>query len=176
MEQKTDKKGQLSRKKQAFCVEYIRDHDGVKAMVRVGYSRSTALGRASQFLKEPEVAKYIKELESTVKDTAIADYEEVCRFLTRVIRTDVTDVKEEDKDLIQEKSVTETLHGGSTKIKLPSKLEAIKILIEIRPDIRKYVEQEKDNVININIIDVSEKQYKRESENESNQNAKETGK
>jgi len=52
----------ITEQQKAVCREYLKDFNITQAMVRVGYSRKTADKKGYLFLKNPEVAFYLKEL------------------------------------------------------------------------------------------------------------------
>lgn len=52
----------LSKKKRAFCEEYILDFNGTQACIRAGYSANTAYAKANALLKEQEVKDYLNQL------------------------------------------------------------------------------------------------------------------
>lgn len=59
----------LTGKQKKFCEEYIFDYNGTRAAKTAGYSEDTAAVIASENLRKPNIAAYIKELESDLAKT-----------------------------------------------------------------------------------------------------------
>lgn len=89
----------LSEREMAFCREYVRLWDGSKAAVSAGYKERLAAGRAARILQKPAAQQEIRRLcTATVAGfggdmAALADGEEILRFLTAVMRGEVRDGK-----------------------------------------------------------------------------------
>ncbi len=76
----------LTAKQKRFCEEYIVDCNATQAAIRAGYSVKTAYSMGQRLLKKVEVQKYIMKLMENVKNENIADAEEVCQYLSSVMR------------------------------------------------------------------------------------------
>lgn len=89
----------LSERELAFCREYVRLWDGARAAVAAGYKERLAAGRAARILQKPAAQQEIRRLcAATVTGfggdmAAMADGEEILRFLTAVMRGEVRDGK-----------------------------------------------------------------------------------
>lgn len=60
---------ELTGKQKRFCEEYIIDFNGTRAAKEAGYSEDTAYSIASENLRKPEIAAYIKDLEENIART-----------------------------------------------------------------------------------------------------------
>ena len=84
----------LTDNQQIFCDEYLIDRNATRAY-KVAYPRvkrdETAKSAASRLLTYVNVSAYIDAQEAALHDASIADATEVRRFLTRVMRGDVTE-------------------------------------------------------------------------------------
>ncbi len=66
----------------AFCVEYIKDFSGSKALVRIGYEdKRTLSARASGLLREPYVANKIDQLVRQLKPEDIVTRQQVMALM-----------------------------------------------------------------------------------------------
>lgn len=89
----------LSERELAFCREYVRLWDGAKAAVSAGYKERLAAGRAAKILQKPAAQQEIRRLCAAAVTgfggdmAALADGEEILRFLTAVMRGEVRDGK-----------------------------------------------------------------------------------
>jgi len=96
----------LSDKQKRFCDEYLLDMNAIKAALRAGYSESTAR-YASKWINEnespqkptdktkskfnPEMREYIDARMAEKEKELIADQDEVMKYLTAVMRRQMTD-------------------------------------------------------------------------------------
>lgn len=77
----------LSPKQKKFCVEYIKNGaNAAKAYELAGYSNKSPRNGAYQLLSNKQVQEYIQELAAGVDKQAVADADEVMRYLTQVMR------------------------------------------------------------------------------------------
>lgn len=60
---------ELTDKQRKFCREYIMDYNGTRSAKEAGYSHDTAAEIAYENLRKPQIAAYIKELESDLATT-----------------------------------------------------------------------------------------------------------
>lgn len=81
----------LTNKQQRFADEYLIDLDGTKAAIRAGYSPKTASVIASENLRKPNICEYIKQRMAEKEASLIADQNEVMRYLTAVMRREMTE-------------------------------------------------------------------------------------
>ena len=61
---------ELTGKQKKFCEEYIFDFNATRAAKAAGYSEGTAYSIGNENLRKPEVATYIKELQSDLAKTS----------------------------------------------------------------------------------------------------------
>lgn len=110
---------------------YLANPDNAaKAYLDAGHKVSLASARvlACTALKTPEVAAEVKRRQAKMQEAAHIDRMEIVGFLADTIRTPIGKLDENHR-LTQEHSVDEVGEMTiKTKIKMPSKLEAIKIL------------------------------------------------
>lgn len=84
---KREKRRELTPREKAFCVEYIKNHaSAAKAYALAGYSKNGAGAHAARLKARPEVQEYIAELAAAEDKQAVADADEVMRYLTAVMR------------------------------------------------------------------------------------------
>ena len=82
-----EEKRELSPREKAFCVEYIKNHAAAaKAYVLAGYAKKGARANAARLKARPEIQAYIAELAAAEDKKAVADTDEVMRYLTAVMR------------------------------------------------------------------------------------------
>lgn len=58
----TDKLRELTFREEMFCIEYVKDSNGLQAAIRAGYSKKTAAPQASRLLTRVNVQRKIGEL------------------------------------------------------------------------------------------------------------------
>lgn len=81
----------LSIKQQVFADEYIKTGNAYQSAIKAGYSESYAKGNVVRLLENVSVKTYIDERMEEHKKEAIADQDEILRYLTSVIRGEITD-------------------------------------------------------------------------------------
>ena len=81
----------LSIKQQVFADEYIKTGNAYQSAIKAGYSESYAKGNVVRLLENVSVKAYIDERMEEHKKEAIADQDEILRYLTSVIRGEITD-------------------------------------------------------------------------------------
>lgn len=87
MSKKRQRERELSPKQKRFCLEYIKNHaNAAKAYELAGYTNKSPRNGAQQLKAKPEVQAYIAELAKGVDQSAVADADEVMRYLTEVMR------------------------------------------------------------------------------------------
>lgn len=102
-----------------------------KASRRRAETAGPALARKSQV--KVRIAELKAEVAARAKEKDFLTLEEKRLFLARIVRTPLGEVNR-DSDLCQEWSETTTKDGGSERIKMPSKLDAIKLDNELAPE------------------------------------------
>lgn len=83
----------LTLKQHAFVEEYIRTGNATQSAINSGYSKSTAYAIGAENLKKPQIKEYIQERMNSIQDERIATADEVLRYLTSVMRAEVTEEK-----------------------------------------------------------------------------------
>lgn len=58
----------LTAKQQKFCDEYLIDLNATQAAIRAGYSENTASETGYENLRKPQLAEYIAEKQSEIRD------------------------------------------------------------------------------------------------------------
>lgn len=81
----------LNLKQQAFVDEYIKTGTAYQSAIRAGYSEKYAKSSSHKLLENVGIrAEIDKRMEKLKKDT-IADQDEILRYLTSVMRGEITD-------------------------------------------------------------------------------------
>lgn len=81
----------LTSKQQRFCDEYLIDLNATQAAIRAGYSEKTARAIGAENLTKPDIKEYIEKRMAEKEKELIADQDEVLRYLTAVMRRQMTD-------------------------------------------------------------------------------------
>lgn len=134
----------LSQKKRLFCREFIVDLCGKRAAIRAGYSEKTAESQASRLLSTVKVQVEIQKMmderskrteitaDNVLKELATMGFSNIRDFAKwhgqNVRFVDSDELTESQAACISEVSQTETLHGGSFKIKLHDKKGSLELL------------------------------------------------
>ena len=101
-EKKSEK---LNPKQERFAIEYIKDMNNTKAAERAGYSKKSAYMHGCRLINNDKVRKRVAELESEVKNDAIATAQEVEEFLSAAMRGQLTEEKSYISDKKKEKRI-----------------------------------------------------------------------
>lgn len=81
----------LTAKQQRFCNEYLIDLNATQAAIRAGYSKNTAGVIANENLNKPYIREYIDQRMKEKEAALIADQDEVMRYLTSVMRRELSE-------------------------------------------------------------------------------------
>ena len=81
----------LTAKQRRFCDEYLIDMNAAQAAIRAGYSKKTAKQIGQENLTKPDLQEYIAERMKQKESELIADQDEVLRYLTAVMRRELTE-------------------------------------------------------------------------------------
>lgn len=81
----------LTPKQKAFADYYIETGNATEAAIKAGYSKKTAYSIGNENLKKPEVKKYIEQRIAEKEEELIAKQDEILKFLTSVMRGEVTE-------------------------------------------------------------------------------------
>lgn len=95
------------------------------------WKKNALYQRAHELAKRPDVKARIDELLQVGADDTIASRRELAQFMTRVVRTPISNV-DEDSDLAQEKTVKVIGEDATVeKIRMPDKLGAAERLSKL---------------------------------------------
>ncbi|MCJ8165462.1 terminase small subunit [Pontibacter sp. E15-1] len=134
----------LSKKKDRFCLEHIKDQNATAAATRAGYSKKTARVQGSRLLKEPEVQERLGELQKQIMLESGVQVKAVVEELAKVAFTNLSEVLASSAGLqvkpfeeltasqlasIAEISETVNKYGTTRKVKMHSKLQALDMLM-----------------------------------------------
>lgn len=81
----------LNARQELFCLEYIKDGNATQAAIRAGYSSKKANTTGARLWANMGIRARIDELMAEVQQEKIADAEEVLRYLTGVMRGEITE-------------------------------------------------------------------------------------
>lgn len=81
----------LSERQKRFCNEYLIDLNVTQAAIRAGYTPKYANKKVYALLDKPEIKEYLDQQLKKIEDEKIADAKEVMRYLTSVMRNEVTE-------------------------------------------------------------------------------------
>lgn len=84
----------LTAKQERFCQEYVIDWNGTRAAIAAGYSKKTAYSIAGENLKKPELADYIKEIQSDLQKQANISALSQLEYLKSYIASEETSNRE----------------------------------------------------------------------------------
>ena len=88
---KQEKKKVLSKRHKLFAVQFVKLGSTEKAALAAGYSKTYARARSYQLLENIGIKAYIDELTDKLAKSAIADADEVLKFLSSTMRGEVPD-------------------------------------------------------------------------------------
>lgn len=137
----------LTPKQEAFCREYILDHNGTQAAIRAGYYSRTAKVQACKLLTKGNLKKRISELEMMVISRHDIAIEEIISRLVSIaffdigklfnsdgLLKDISELDEQAKfavsmiDTVEMKDSEGNLVGKIRKVKTFDKLRALELL------------------------------------------------
>ena len=81
----------LSERQKRFCNEYLIDLNVTQAAIRAGYTPKYANKKVYALLDKPEIKEYLDQQLKKIEDEKISDAKEVMRYLTSVMRNEVTE-------------------------------------------------------------------------------------
>lgn len=90
----------LNSRQEAFCREYIIDHNATQAAIRAGYSQKTAYSLGQRLLKNAEVKKRMIELESKAIEKAELTVDRVVNELCNIAFFDIKNLYDENGQLM----------------------------------------------------------------------------
>ncbi len=103
-----------------------------KYIAAPGTEQTTVYANASDLARRYSawITQLRERLMAQADKSFILSKAEALQFASRVVRTPLAGL-EDDSDLIQEKTVTDTEHGQQVKIKTPGKLEALAFISKV---------------------------------------------
>lgn len=107
-------------KQQRFCDEYLIDLNATQAAIRAGYSKKTASVIATENLRKPIIAEYIKKRLDEKESELIADQNEILKYLTSVMRG------ESESEVVVVEGCGDGYSSARTVTKLPDEKERLK--------------------------------------------------
>ena len=135
------KERRLTGKQKKFVEEYLVDHNGTQAAIRAGYSKKTANEIAAQNLAKVSIKSYLAEKQAIIQKKFDLSKETIIEELRRCGFANITDylsfdangvtfrdseqLSNEQKAAIAEVSQSVTKDGGSMRIKLHNKIDAL---------------------------------------------------
>jgi phage terminase small subunit len=81
----------LNDKQKRFVDEYIKDLNATQAAIRAGYAKKTAHVQGPRLLGNVRIKEQIKIRMDEKEKTLIADQDEILKFLTSVVRGEITE-------------------------------------------------------------------------------------
>jgi phage terminase small subunit len=120
-----DKK--LTAKQQRFCDEYLIDLNATQAAIRAGYSKKTAGVIATENLQKPNIRDYIDKRMKEKEAALVADQDEVMRYLSAVMRREMT----ESVVVTLSKEETKYVPDSNGTMRKQTKKEEIPQVVEI---------------------------------------------
>ena len=122
----------ITPQQEKFIELYLSNEKEIGAAYKkAGYTAkntASAAAGASRLLKRPDIQAAIEARRQKLREAAHMSRMDVVGFLCDTIKTPVGEIDENHK-LAQEHSAEESESRSSSRIKMPSKLEAVKILV-----------------------------------------------
>ena len=81
----------LKPKELKFAEEWLKTTNATQSAIKAGYSARTAYSAGNRLLKKVDVRQYIDERLAEMKESSIADANEVMQFLSSTMRGDIPD-------------------------------------------------------------------------------------
>lgn len=81
----------LKPKELVFAEEWLKTTNATQSAIKAGYSARTAYSAGNRLLKKVDVRQYIDERLAEMKESSIADTNEVMQFLSSTMRGDIPD-------------------------------------------------------------------------------------
>ena len=87
--QRKERETPLSERQVRFIAEYMRTGNGAGSAVSAGYSTKNPAAQARKLIKNPLIAKRMRELTNSFVSSKVADVREILEFLTKSMRGEV---------------------------------------------------------------------------------------
>lgn len=81
----------LKPKELKFAEEWLKTTNATQSAIKAGYSERTAYSAGNRLLKKVDVKQYIDERLAEMKESSIANTNEVMQFLSSTMRGDIPD-------------------------------------------------------------------------------------
>lgn len=81
----------LPPKKMRYAEAYLRTGNQTQAAIEAGYAPASARNQGNRLMSNADVREYIRERTREIEDAEIAKTNEVLKFLTSVMRGEVSD-------------------------------------------------------------------------------------
>ena len=81
----------MTAKQKRFCEEYLIDLNATQAAIKAGYSQKTAGVIGNENLNKPYIREYIEKRMAEKEEALIAKQDEVLRYLTAVMRREMSE-------------------------------------------------------------------------------------
>lgn len=126
--------GELNQRQERFVLEYASTGNGVQSARRAGYTGSYAVlaVTAHDLLKNPKVAKQLKDFGTEMKSEAIASRDERLAFLSRVVRG-------EEKHRGNPPAMKDRIRAADLMAKMSGDLAPQKVEIEAKSGVLEFV-------------------------------------
>ena len=86
----------ISYKRRRFCYEYLKDHNGLQAAKRAGYSPHTAGQQAAQMLADPETVEFLMALSEDLDQYLLMEAADVKNEIAKLAGSDIRGIYHED--------------------------------------------------------------------------------
>ena len=111
---------QLTTKQEIFCLEYLTDLNATQAAIRAGYSKETANRIGSENLSKLDIQNRITELKKQRSDKLGINSDYILRRLYEIDNLDITDIINNDGDVIPVSQWPETWRKTVNSIEVSS--------------------------------------------------------
>lgn len=173
----------LSGRRAAFLREYLVSRNATQAAIKAGYSERTAYSQGQRLLKNVEIHEAVRQEDERALAAARVTRDAIVGELARIAFSDPRNVMTWGPDgvalktsaelssdaaaAVSEVSQTISKDGGSIRLKMHSKVEALKELAEIArlyPKDAKQAEEEQDDPLEALSESLREARAKRETQ------------
>jgi hypothetical protein len=123
----------LTLRQEKFIEQYLADEkNAAQAYIKAGFkgTQASAWACASRLLAKPEIKAAIETRRQKMREEAHLSRMDIVGFLCDTIKTPIGEINEGHR-LAQEHSEDVSETGTRTRIKMPAKLEAVKILVQM---------------------------------------------
>lgn len=118
---------EIALRRRRFAEEYIKDLNGTKAAIRVGYSPRSAHVTASRLLTDAKVIGLIAELTSAHSKNAGLTAERVLEEIRRVALSDVGELFDDDGNLLPIKSLPPEIRACIASVEVQTNADGAQV-------------------------------------------------